>query len=368
MKLRVIVSSAEKDMGALTGIARCEREFCSSFIKDKDIKITSVNDIEMPFFILKWLFFVLSFLGINTKSRKKEIYHFMSQQLAYSLAFMPMPYFTIITVFDLFQILPDKKGDFTLWERIKHKVMRNKILKADRLLTISECVKSELIEYFKICPEKIDVIYEAVDHDVFKQIQADKTQILKKYNIPLNKKIILFVGSEQPRKNFVCLLNAFVVLQKQRDDVVIVKIGKSQWPLAREQHLKLLEKIGIKDKVFFTDFVSEQDLVEFYNIADVLSAPTLKEGGFALPILEAMACGCPVIVSDIPVLKETVAYGGIYINPNDHIQLAQSINNIINDKENAKLYIAKGVKRSKEFTWKQSSDKIYEVYREAKNL
>lgn len=364
--ITLIVSGDKK----ITGLSRCEQSLCSLISKKMPIKICSLNQLEKPSKFKRYLHFLKTLLGYNPKTNylSNSIWHFMDQNLALFLNFIPITNKILITVYDIFPILPQYWQQLSILDKVRYWLVFEGVKKADSIMTISEHTKIQISRYLSIPLDRINVFYEGVDHNKYK-LQKKNIQILKKYNLPSNKKIILFVGSEQTRKNFGSVIKAFNLIQQELKDIILIKIGEPLWQKERIKNIQLIKKLKIEDKVFFINFVPEEELPRFYNLADLLVCLTLDEGGTALPIVEAMACGKPVIVSDIPVLRETIKEA-VFVQPMDYKTTAKKAVKILTNSNLVLTLGKKSLKRSKFFRWEKSASKIIKIYREleSKNI
>jgi glycosyltransferase involved in cell wall biosynthesis len=250
--------------------------------------------------------------------------------------------------------------------------MSKRDFEGDRIITISQFAKNEILKFlgYKFPEEKISIVYEGVDREVFKKLDDDEElDKLKRKIVPNSKnntKIILFVGSEQPRKNFLGVLKAcYKVMKETNYDLKIIKIGKAESEVYRKESVKLAEELRMVSNVLFIDYVPEDELVRYYNIADCLVLPTIYEGGFALPILEAMSCECPVVTSNIqPLLELTEGKGAIYINPFNVDEIANAILKILNGQIDIEELTREGSRIAKKYTWERSAEEFYKIYKE----
>ena len=329
----------------------------------KRIKDIEINKIEYNpgSFIVKGInlsnifkLYLLYPLKIKTKVKKGNIKHITSQYLAYILNLLKLDN-CIITCYDLIPLVYEKSyiSNYNL----------KGLKRADRIITISEFSKKEIIKYVDYPENKIEVVYPAVNHKIF--TKTGEREIVKELDISQDSKIVLYVGSEQPRQNVPNLINAFSKLKKRISNIKLVKIGRPQFYGARDKILKLIDDLGLNDDVIFIDYVSEEDLPKWYNASDVLVYPC-EYAGFGLPPLEAMACGTPVITSNTTSLPEVVGDGGIMIDPQDVDLMAEMMYKVLINTEFKNELIEKGIKRSKLFTWEDAAKKTQLIYESLK--
>jgi glycosyltransferase involved in cell wall biosynthesis len=322
----------------------------------KDLKINKI-EYKPSSFVIKGInlsnilkLYISYPLLIKTRIKNGNIKHITSQNLAYILNFLNLDN-CIITCYDLIPLVYEKSysSNFNL----------KGLKKADRIITISEFSKNEIIKYVGYPQNKIDVIYPAVNHNIY--YKTGERQIIKELNIPENSKIVLYVGSEQPRQNVPNLLKAFSKIKKRISNIKLVKIGRPQFYGAREQILELIDDLDLKEDVLFIDYVSEEDLPKWYNAADLLVYPC-EYAGFGLPPLEAMACGTPVITSNTTSLPEVVGDAGIMIDPHNIELMSENMYKILTNDGLRNDLGERGIKRSKFFAWDKAARETYKVY------
>jgi glycosyltransferase involved in cell wall biosynthesis len=323
------------------------------------IKNIKLNPIEYPLIskkrqinsAVKYLVYPLI---VKSQVKKGNVKHITSQDLAYLLELMKLEK-TIVTCHDLIPWVYDNNR-LPTW-----KLNMRGLKKADRIITVSEYSKSEIIKYVGYPEDQITVIPNAVDHNNY-CVRRDR-EVIKKLGILDTQKIILYVGSEQPRKNIPFLLKAISELKKKLPEIILLKIGTPQVPGAREKLIKLIETLGIEKEVVFVGYVSENELPKYYNAADLFVFPSLYEG-FGLPPLEAMACGTPVITSNFTSLPEVVGDSAITIDPYDVNAFAEAMYNLLTDEKLREKMINKGLKRAQLFNWEKSAEKTLKVYQQ----
>lgn len=280
---------------------------------------------------------------------ESSIVHLPNQHFARYAVFLNRPF--IVTVHDLARCYFDFDRE-SVSEKMLLNLDKRYIKRANQVIAVSESTKSDLVNYLKIPESKISVIYNGVDHNVFKP-----------YHVRLHyRQYILYVGSERRRKNLGRLFESFAVLKREFPDLMLVKIGSpGRYKEFRRDTLKALSRLGITEDVIFVGHISELDLAYYYSSAALLAYPSLHEG-FGLPPLEAMACGCPVVTSNTSSLPEVVGEAGIMVNPYDTRSLVQAMRQVLTDSELRDSMVRKGLEQSKKFSWESTAELTLQVY------
>lgn len=289
---------------------------------------------------------------VKKRITEGNIKHITSQEFAYLLKSIEMKG-TIVTCYDLIIWAYDMNRS-ALW---KDNIEGMKL--ADKIITISEFSKNDIIKYIDYPEENIKIVYPAVDHGFYYQ-NRDK-EILNRWNISPKDKVVLYVGSETPRQNVPLLIKAFSKVKEQMPNVKLLKIGDSQSYGAREKNLKLVSDLNLENDVIFSGYVSENDIPKCYNATDLLVYPC-SYAGFGLPPLEAMACGTPVLTSDTSSLPEVVGDAGIMIDPHDVDLMADKIYEVLNNDTLKEKLVKKGIERAKLFNWDKSAEETLQIY------
>jgi glycosyltransferase involved in cell wall biosynthesis len=234
-----------------------------------------------------------------------------------------------------------------------------KIRRADRIIVISDFIRNEAIQRFGFSPEKLITIPLGVDREIFRVYDPrDLVPTREKYRLPEN--FILFVGSLEPRKNLERLLLAYQNLEEAtRREVKLVLVGFKGWE--NERIVSLIRKM--KSNVSYLGYTPEEDLGKIYNLARLFIYPSLYEG-FGLPPLEAMACGCPVVVSNAASLPEVCGEGALYVNHYEVTSIAQGIDRVLKDDALRSLLAAKGRARASQFSWERAAVEHLKVFEE----
>jgi len=258
----------------------------------------------------------------------------------------------IMTVHDLIRNFYDFDGE-SFEEKARLKLDEYFIGQATHLISVSETTKKEIITRLNIQEEKITVIYNGVNHDIYVP-QREKTDVGHSY--------VLAVGSERPRKNLKRLVQAIARLRRAGEDLVLVKVG----PIGRDFSFSKswrAEADKLKVPLITAGEVSEKELARWYRGAAVLAFPSMMEG-FGLPLLEAMACGCPVVGSYTPSIVEVVGDAGILVNPEEVWDITKGLWEALSRREEL---IEKGFQRAKTFSWDRAAEQTREVYRHVEN-
>ena len=259
----------------------------------------------------------------------------------------------IVTIHDLAYFLPEYNA-YSMIDTIYMKIMiKSSCKRADKVIAISGNTKKDIIRLLNISDKKIEVIYEAADkkYRVIKD-KKELERIRKKYD--LSSEFILFTGGISPRKNIVRLIEAFNQISEHIPHELIMT-GSKGWKNTKE-----LEMIESNNKIKRIGYVQDEDMPYLYNLADVYVYPSLYEG-FGLPVLEAQACACPVISSNLTSMKEVGGDSVLYINPNDSSDIKEKIYHLIFDRTSRKMWINRGTKNVEKFSWHKSSRKILNV-------
>jgi glycosyltransferase involved in cell wall biosynthesis len=229
---------------------------------------------------------------------------------------------------------------------------------ASCIMTGTEAVKREISEHLGVSSSKIAVTPYA-PRRCFRPLAPPETEATRK-RLGVENSFILFVGTIEPRKNLVTLLKAFWDLLKQEQRAQLVIAGKEGWLM--DDALSAVDSEQLKDRVKFTGYVSDDELCALYSSCVAFVYPSLYEG-FGLPVLEAMACGAPVITSNIASIAEVAGSAAELIPPTDVQQLAHSMAGLLRNEDKRKALSRTGLERAAEFSWERTARATLEVYR-----
>lgn len=281
---------------------------------------------------------------------------------------------TIVTIHDVMPLVFPEQHPIGIKGRINFFLQRIALSRCKYIITISETSKKDIIKYLKISGEKIVVIPEAANEKFKVLSSSGKIRIKNKLRLP--EKYILYVGDANFVKNLPVLISSFNELSKKNEykDVNLVlvngvflkKVDDIDHPelISLKTVNKLISENKLKERVLRLGQVDLEDLVGIYNLATVYVQPSLYEG-FGLPILEAFACGCPVISSNAASLPEVGGDAAVYFDPRNVSQLTRILNDVLEDKSLQNKLSNIGLNQAKKFSWERVADETIKVYQSA---
>ncbi len=271
----------------------------------------------------------------------------------------------ILTIHDLsFYRFPEFNFDWFI-KKYQAMVLKNaeraKVIIADSMST-----RQDIIDFMKIDPQKIEVVYLAADKKFrVLPLSEQRSETLEKFNI--SKKFILSVGTIEPRKNFKTLIKAFNIFKKSYEnskDWQLVIAGKTGWK--SEETFDEYKHSPYCNEIIFTGETDDEDLIQLYNQADLFVYPSVFEG-FGLPVLEAMTCGLPVIATDTSSVPEVYPNKEFLIDPLDEETMAQKINQVLSDADKKETLIKFSIENAKKFSWENTARQTMQIYHQLYN-
>lgn len=240
--------------------------------------------------------------------------------------------------------------------------LEKSLKRADIILTVSEFSKSEIITYFPEVKDKIRVVYNGVDLNVFKPLldKNIKIGIAKKYNLP--ERYMLYLGTLEPRKNLERLIDSYYLLLKEFNSVPkLVLAGGKGW--LYNSIFNKVSTLGLEDKIIFTGYIDEKDVAPLISGAEIFLFPSMYEG-FGMPVIEAMACGVPVLTSNVSSLPEVAGDAAVLVDPFSVEDIKNKLKLLLMDENLRKRLNKMGPKRAKRFSWDVVTKDLYEIYKE----
>lgn len=299
----------------------------------------------------RWHFNVLK----DLKAVKPDLFFAPTSYIIPSLA--PKWLKVIITVHDLVAFLfpASHNAKAVLIERL---TLRRAVKKASQIFVVSENTQKDLLKRFRYSHERIHLV-PCAPSDFFREPSKpeDLARFRQKHHLP--EQFILAVGTLEPRKNFGTLIKSFVLIKSRLPESKLVIVGKKGW---KYKHIEeKLREYHLENDVIFPGYLEAEDLKKMYAIATVFVFPSLYEG-FGIPPLEAMACGCPVVSSNVASLPEVVGDAGILIEPKNARKIADSVVSLIENDQIRNMLVERGLRRAEKFSWQHSAQAALRVF------
>jgi len=251
----------------------------------------------------------------------------------------------IVTIHDIINLKYDVNWKYKRYYEVIWPLM---LKNSKHIITVSEFSKKEISNYFDISPNKISVIYNGVN-ETFKPKKVEQKE-----------KYILALSSIAKHKNFERLIQAFLKIDT---DIKLYIVGGVDPKIFGKDTIKILNKIQKSKNIVFLGRVDDEKLIELYSNALFFVYLSLYEG-FGIPPLEAQACGCPVLLSDIPVFKEVYGNSVHYCNPIDINDIQKQIEYLLNNEKCLDKLSNKSLENAKKYTWKKSAEKFLKILKE----
>jgi len=282
---------------------------------------------------------------------------------------IPMSYRgkTIITIHDLASYkVPDVFSKLSVTKR--KAVLNLMVNKADKIIAVSNSTKKDIMDFFKIPEEKIQVIYSGFDRRFSDESTVSREKVLEKYGIG-NEKYILFLGTLEPIKNIAKLFEAFKIFKQNCKtngvgcDYKLVMAGKRGW--MGKEYKQMAKDLGIGKDVIFTGYIIGDEMVPLFKNADFFVMPSLYEG-FGTTVLEAFATGTPAIVSGVSSIPEIAGDAAEFVDPRDAQNIADAMLKLAKDENLKQTLREKGKIQVAKFDWNKCARETLEVYKSLK--
>ncbi len=264
----------------------------------------------------------------------------------------------VSTVHDLaFAVLPDTVAPETLAELARH--LPHALFHSDKIIAVSEATRQDVIAHLGVSSRRIHVIHEGLDP----HFTADPDRGMRPDELP--DRYVLFVSTIEPRKNVAAVVRAFNLLADWGYDGGLVLVGRWGWHTGEIR--AAISASPVHDRIVHLDYVARNALPALYRDADALLFPSLMEG-FGLPILEAMACGTPVVTSGHSAMPEVAGPAGIYVDPARPQSIASAVEALLQDEQHRRRLAELGRSRATRFDWKTAAAATVQVLRQAAGL
>jgi glycosyltransferase involved in cell wall biosynthesis len=302
-------------------------------------------------------------LGVEPDHRK-GVYHF-TRIMGCSLMLWRPVHPAVATVHDLGPLVWPSERPARVVDRTLLRLSLLGLRRMDRIVAVSHATARSLVERFGLPGERVRVVHEGVDRQHFQHQPDARRALSERFGVPQSPGVghLLFVGNEAPRKNLGTLLKALAVLKERGLQVRLIKVGAAGHPRYRSAFLGQIRALGLLEDVLIVGEVAEADLPLFYGVADALILPSYVEG-FGLPVLEAMACGTPVVCANAGAMPEVVGDAGILVGPQDPRGLAAAIACLLEDSTLHDRLVEAGLQRCQRFSWERTVEETMTVYDE----
>jgi len=265
---------------------------------------------------------------------------------------------TVLTIHDL-TFIRDPESAFPRLRRYLNRVVPRSVARAVHILADSVATKNDVVELFGTQLDKITVLYGGVDAHFAPVQEPDRLAAVRaRYGIG-QAPFILGIGTVQPRKNYRRLIQAFADLNPSASGLQLVIAGGKGWMY--DQIFAEVKQLGLESWVIFPGFVDDDDLPALYSAAEMLAYPSIYEG-FGLPILEAMACGTPVVTSRSSSLPELAGDAALLVEPTDVADIADAMRRLRQDADLRRRLVAQGFGQTRKFTWEKAAHQLLGVY------
>ena len=293
----------------------------------------------------------LAGVGFNRLVPDAELFH-ATEHLLPPLRGVP----TVLTVHDMiFKLFPEHQKRLNYW--YLNATMPLYCRRADAILTVSESSKRDIVIHYGLDPAKVTVIYEAAAPEFVPARLAAVDEVRRRYGLPA--RYVLHVGTIEPRKNLTRLVEALERLRDEGLRIPLVVVGGKGW--LYEDFFRRLEALAAGDSVHFPGYVPAADLPPLYSAATLVAMPSVYEG-FGLPVLEAMACGTPVVCSRASSLPELGGTAARYFDPYDVEAMADAIRAVWTDEALRAEMCQQGLTQAAKFSWARAAAETVQVY------
>ncbi len=267
----------------------------------------------------------------------------------------------VVTVHDLWLDRHPEYSKKLLGQGLSTFKMRQTVVRAMKIITVSEFSARELMELYRLKREHIRVIPNGVSDDFSPRRDEQAMAELRKQIGLKAEHFVLFIGGADPRKNHQTFLAAAELVRKELGSRMLVLVGSPVHPFGNYE--ETARRRSLTEKVLCPGRLSTNDLQLLYSSADLFVFPSLYEG-FGMPVLEAMACGAPVLTSNSTACAEVAGDAAVLADPQDARALGEAMIRVLDDESLRDALKAKGFARAKQFSWDHAATKTIALYRE----
>lgn len=265
---------------------------------------------------------------------------------------------TLLTVHDL-SFVRRPETAFPALKAYLDQVVPRSIQRADHILADSQATKTDLIDVYAVQPDKVTVLLSGVDSRFQPVPDSEIERVRIKYGIA-HAPYLFNVGTVQPRKNYERLMQALATLPAPYADVQLVIAGGKGW--LQDPIYQAVDRLKLSERVQFIGFADDKDLPALYSGARAVPFVSLYEG-FGLPVLEAMACGVPVVTSNVSSMPEAAGEAALLVDPESVDQIRDTMIRVLGDESLRADLIQRGLERAQSFTWRRAAEQLRAIYR-----
>ncbi|MCC7371770.1 MAG: glycosyltransferase family 4 protein [Chloroflexi bacterium] len=306
---------------------------------------------------------------VRARPPRADVAHVSSQNLATVLLLRRPRAPTVVTVHDIIPYMvrndPALCTYRTLADRVFDLLALTGLKRAHGLIADSEYTRQALGQHLGIDTGRVRVVHLGIDQERFRPRPVTQ-ELRDRFQLRQDRRYLIYVGSEDPRKDLGSLIDALAQIRQTAPDVELLKIGQAHFADERERLLARARTAGVGAAVHFLNDVSDADLPALYSLASVCVMPSLYEG-FGFPVLEAMACGTPVVAADASSLPELVGDAGLLAPPRAPARLAAAVGQMLDVDGWSRDWRAAGLHRASLFTWDRTARQTAEVYEDVRH-
>jgi len=303
--------------------------------------------LDTLFFDLVWLPYRLPHLARRSGAALLHL------PVPYTAPRLDMPIVT--TVHDCYIL--QRPSAFTRWMAMRYtRTIPAISRRSDFVMAVSEFTRKEILRLIpEVDPARVVTVYPGIPEDVFREASVDEKTLRQKYG--LDGRYALFVSTVEPRKNLSGAMAALAAADLR--DVMLVVVGAPGW--GGIEVSEVARRTGLEGRVTYLRYVPRSDLLSLYRAAELLIYPSFYEG-FGYPVLEAMACGCPVVASNVASLPEVCGDAALLVSPRDVKEIGTAVLRIVREPSFRRELVSRGLEHVKRFTWTEARRKVAAVY------
>jgi glycosyltransferase involved in cell wall biosynthesis len=275
------------------------------------------------------------------------------------------PWPTVVTVHDVIQlVLPEYRA--LARQRVYFGIVTRALRKATAIITVSECSRQDLIRTVGIPEERVSVVENAIPETLQPVTDQDLLDAVR-VRYGLGERFVLYLGANDLRKNLNRLIRAYAALPRSLRDAHQLVVAGRQWPhdhpLYPDPRL-VVRELGLEDRVVFTGGIPEEEKATLLSAATVFAFPSLYEG-FGIPVLEALACGTPVLTANGSSLPEVTGDAAVLVDPTSVEAIRDGLATLLESPERRRDLAARGIERASRYRWSEVAERTVQVYQRA---